>query len=175
GSTMKLTMTKKRALEIIGLAVNHEIKGLDEPKKLQRLLEVTLPELVEAEKIVARLNEKTDKLMQKRKVGRFTTYVHFGSDKTLATFYYELHGGLTLSTVNNVLDGINCTRESIHLERINLICDGDWYSLETAESKEMIGNRDVYSSVESLIRTLNQLVDDTEEAEEAYQPEEHGE
>jgi len=161
---MKLTMIKKRALEIIGLAIEHEIRGIEDPKRLKRLLEVSLPELVEAESIVTRLNEKTNKLRQKRKFGCFKSYLHFGSDKAIAAFYYELHGGLTLGSVGVAITNLNHLRaETSFSEDVTLVIDGDHRWFELRDSKDMLEPNQFYATDKELIHAINSQLETTEQ------------
>lgn len=163
---MKLTMTKKRASEIMSLACNHELKGTDDQAKLKRLLEVTLPELVEANQIHSRHNARMIQIMRKKKTYKVRRHICF-DHAYLAEFYYSLHGGICFTDAERIIEAINDLKSSAGKEEIVLVTDGQQTWLEEQDSRDMLNSNEFYRHPKDLIHALNKEAEKAESEWEA--------
>jgi hypothetical protein len=162
---MHLTMPTNRAKHIIGLAVNYHIIGDLNAEKQAELKSLTLIQLLEANMVLSRLNEKTNQKRKKTKhgLGSWKIYMTF-SEVSLSEFFYSLHGGLTFSDVESCMRNINDALEDIEHDALNLVIDGDrsWFENDRNIMKY---DNDFYHSQHELMQALN---NEFETAERIY-------
>ena len=152
---MHLTMPINRAKQIISLAINHEIRGDLCTEKMAELKSLTLIQLLEANMVLSRLNEKTNQKRKRTKsgLGSWKIYMTF-SEVSLSEFFYSLHGGLTFSDVESCMRNINEALQDIEHHSLNLVIDGDrsWFE---DDRNEMKYENEFYHSQHELMQALN--------------------
>jgi hypothetical protein len=166
---MHLTMPTNRAKQIISLAIDHEIRGDLSTEKMAELKSLTLIQLLEANMVLSRLNEKTNQKRKRTKhgLGSWKIYMTF-SEVALSEFFYSLHGGLTFSDVESCMRNINEALQDIDHHELNLVIDGDraWFENEYYEMKH---KNEFYHSQHELMQALN---NEFETAEKIYDEQE---
>ena len=148
---MKLTMTEKRALKIVGDLLHYSLHG-----EFQSYLKsLSLAEMIEANEVVKRIKRKrTVQWVDGKKCMGWTCFVHL-SDSAVADAYSGIHGQVSLDDIQTFTKNASDVLEEHDEKPIRFVTDGDYCWFENENQQDFTE----YGSLKNAIDQVKEKVD----------------